>query len=132
AVQRTSAPASTGVAQRDRRPMVPSASTSPASNFVPPMSTASTGASTAADDSVRLGSARPTGARSTPYPVRGGSGPPGGAVGGADTRGAHVATQETESRLEGFAARAQAIVDNVERVIQGKRDVIELMLVTVQ
>jgi MoxR-like ATPase len=39
-----------------------------------------------------------------------------------------VTTQESEVQTDSFATRARAIVDNVERVIQGKRDVIEMML----
>ncbi len=41
-----------------------------------------------------------------------------------------LTTQEPAVRTETFASRARAIVDNVERVIRGKRDVIELMLVS--
>ena len=41
-----------------------------------------------------------------------------------------MATQETDPRAASFADQARAIVDNVERVIQGKREVIGLMLVT--
>ena len=41
-----------------------------------------------------------------------------------------MATQETDTRASGFAQSARAIVENVERVIQGKREAVELMLVT--
>ncbi|WP_229022783.1 AAA family ATPase [Actinomarinicola tropica] len=41
-----------------------------------------------------------------------------------------MATHETDTQTSTFAQQARAIVDNVERVIQGKREVIELMLVT--
>jgi MoxR-like ATPase len=39
-----------------------------------------------------------------------------------------VTTQESEVQTDSFATRARAIVDNVERVLQGQRDVIEMML----
>ena len=41
-----------------------------------------------------------------------------------------MTTQESEVGAETFTSRVRAIADNVERVIQGKREVIELMLVT--
>lgn len=41
-----------------------------------------------------------------------------------------MATQETHTPTTGFLPQVRAIVDNVERVIQGKRSTIELMIVT--